>query len=420
MSKKGLNADFGEVADFGDTFDINDMLEQTPAIEDEEENTVDDEEEDSTDKNKDNKDTDNDLSDINQVLAKSELESGGDDEDDEDDDDEDKDDNKDLDSDPAPDETKKSSSDAPFTVIFARDLMERGILSDFDEEKYQQIIEEKGEAEAFHSLIEGEVNESIEAAKTDLDEGYKHYLEMIGQGVSDDAAASLSGLNDKFSNIAEEDLDSETNDELRKSVLTDYYKLTTRFSDAKIDKLVQNAVDMGDDINESKDALKNIKSLITEQIETQKQEAQRQRELGEQERQRQLEVLKDHINALSEIIPEQRINKQTKEKMYNLITKPVKLQDGRTTNAIWAKRSEDPISFDAKVAYLYETGFFDKDKPWSKIEKVINTKKASELQNYLSKKKNTGSQSGRSVVANDSYNEKNIRKIIDSTQSILK
>lgn len=413
MSKNALDTDFGDVADFGSTIDINEILDKTPAIDPDEEE-IDDDKKGDDDKKKDSS-PDDDLNDINRILDKAEDETddeGGDD-------DEDEEVEKDKDSDPSPDDTQTSSSDAPFTVIFARDLMERGVLSDFNEEEYQKLIETEGEASAFRALIQSEVDGAIEETKADLDEGYQHYLELIGQGVPDEAAGSLVGLNEKFNKISDDDLDDETQTELRKSVLSDYYKLTTRFSDAKIEKLVTNTVDMGEDIMESKEALKNIKSIITEQLDAQKAEAQRQRDLAVQERTRQMELLKDHINALSEIIPEQRINKQTKEKMYNLITKPVQDNAGRTTNAIWAKRSEDPISFDAKLAYLVETGFFEKDKPWDKMKNIANTKKASALEKHLDTKKNTGSSSGTSVVRNMDQSQVNIKKLIDSTKSIL-
>jgi hypothetical protein len=69
--------------------------------------------------------------------------------------------------------------------------------------------------------------------------------------------------------------------------------------------------------------------------------------------------LRTDINSTDEIIKDRKINQQTKDKIYNLITTPVKLKDGKTLSAMWAKRAEDPQAFDKKLAYFITTGLFD-------------------------------------------------------------
>ena len=87
----------------------------------------------------------------------------------------------------------------------------------------------------------------------------------------------------------------------------------------------------------------------------------------------------ENINSLDEVIPGVAINKQTKVQMFESITKAVQDKQGRTTNAIWAKRAEDPMFFDERLAYLFATGFFEKGKPWVKAGQAKTTKEISDL-----------------------------------------
>lgn len=312
---------------------------------------------------------------------------------------------------------KTPSSNAPFTVIFARDLSDRGLLSSFDEEKLLKTIKEKGEPEALRFLIQEEVNTNVEAAKADFDEGYKTYLDLLGKGADQEQVGSLVQLKDFFKNVKDEGLDEDEG--LRKDVLTRYYKATTQFSDSKIQKLIERSVDLGDDTEEAKEAVKTMNTLISNEFKRIEEEAEEDQRVAQEERVRQLTILKENIEGITEIIPGQKINKPTKDKMYNLITQPVQDKYGNTTNALWSKRSEDPMFFDSRVAYLLETGFFDKGKSWDKIKSVKTTEDIDSLEKYIEKRSNTGSSVGRGAQITEEEETK-LRSIIEDTGSILK
>lgn len=309
---------------------------------------------------------------------------------------------------------KTPSSDAPFTVIFARDLNDRGLLTTYDEEKLLKDIEENGEAEAIRALFRSEIDSSVKVAKNNFETGYQEYLELVGKGVDKETASGILELKEYFEGINETKLDED--EALRKDVMTRYYKATTQLTDAKIEKLVTRSVDLGDDVEESKEQLQTIRGLIDEEIKTMKAAADEQQKLMQQEQQRQLSMLKEGIDNLVEIIPGQRINKQTKEKMYDAIIKPAKDKFGNTTNALWAKRAEDPMEFDTKLAYLLETGFFEKGKSWDKLKAVITTKSSDTLTEFL-KNKSGGVKSG--IITGGAVGDKKLKAIIDDTGSIL-
>jgi hypothetical protein len=415
MSKGVFDQDFSEITEFDSSLDINDVFSRLPDEESEEPHQK--AEEETKDKSEEvGEDLQYDINDILESNAES------------DDDDEDSEsgseytsDREDIDDEgPVPDNTKqKNSSEAPFTVIFAKDLMEQGLLSSFDEEVFNEQVKELGEASALRNLIKAEIDTNISLAKDDLDEGYQSYLTLLDGGYSQEDATSISSLQKRFGGIKADQLDDDSNEELRKQVLTDYFKLTSQMSDEKIRKVVQRSIDLGDDIEESKESLESIKVILKEQIKTQEEENKNQAKLREQQHLQSLDTLKDTINSITEILPGQTINKQTKDKLYDLLIKPVTMGDGRTTNAVWAKRMEDAMYFDSRLAYLLETGFFEKNKPWNKLKNVKVTKEVSQLEEALKRNKNTGSRSGRSV-GGSTMQDPSLRKTLDATRSILK
>lgn len=403
MAKEVFEESLDDMLEVDRSLDINEMLESIPAIEPEKVVISDEKDDDGTPS----------LKNINKVLEKqvAELEK----------------DKKQVDEkveeklDDTPANLEKpteETSDAPFTVIFARDLVGQGLLSSFDEEEFLKNSKELGDAEALRALIKGEIDTNISAAKADLDSGYQDYLNLIGKGVAVETAGNLVELKTKFDSIKTDELTKEENTALRKQVMVDYLKLTTSMTDAKIEKIVQGSIDLGDDIEESKENLNSIKSLIKDQITVEEHEAQQRQTLQAEENRRSIETLKESINSLNDIIPGVVINKQTKVQMFEAITKPVQDNKGRTTNAVWAKRSEDPMFFDERLAYLYATGYFDKNKPWTKASQAKTTKEISALETALKSKNNTGSQTGAPTLRTIEL-DKTTKDNIDSMRGIF-
>lgn len=404
MTKGIFDQSIENMLELDKSLDINSVLESIPAIEPE---TKPEEKEETLETKKVAKEP---QLDINKVLDETIKESG-----------KKVDDEVDELEEMAPatnEQPTKETSDAPFTVIFAKDLVQQGLISSFDEAEFVKQTKELGEATALRNLIKGEIDQNLEAAKEDLEAGYKEYLNLIGKGVPVDTAGSLVDLKNQFEGIKSDDLAKEENVELRKRVMTDYFKLTTSMSQAKIDKLVQSSIDLGDDVEDSKEYLTTLKSAIKEQIQAEEAEAERQAALRADENKRTLESLKETINSLDDVIPGVAINKQTRVKMYEDLTKEVQDGKGRLTNPLWAKRAEDPIFFDSKLAYLLETGFFEKGKPWTKASASKTTKEVSELEKVLSSKKNTTSSIGSPVILNIEQ-EKTAKDNIDSMRGIF-
>ena len=327
----------------------------------------------------------------------------------------------DKDDDDAPGDDDKSdtssSNSAPskFAEVLAKDLMSQGIISSLDDEAFTALVKEKGEVEALRSLITGEISNTSDTIKKDYDDNYQEYLSLVEDGVDKNMAGDLIKSKDVFDKITDDQVSDEENSQLRRDIMTENYKLTTKFNDARIKKLIDRSFELGEDVEETKEALAGIKESIDEKIETEKTDAIAYRKNQDKALEDSKTVLRDAIDGLSEIIPGQKINKQTKDKMYGLITKPVTDKNGNTTNALWSKRADDPVHFDHKLAYLVETGYFEKGKTWNKVKNVKATKEVSHLEEFL--KTNSSTRSGR---ATSGLISKDTSDILKSTASILK
>ena len=312
----------------------------------------------------------------------------------------------------------KGTPSSPFTLLFAEYLKEQGLVSDFDKEALEASIKEEGEPAALSYLIQAEIDANRERLKSEYEGAVKEFLELKESGVSTQEAAGMVLQLENLDKISEDDLSNEDNETLRRQILKANYKETTNFSEARIEKLVNRTFDLGDDVEESKEALENLKTLNKQKIEDRKKaEKTREAELNKQ-RDETFKQISEKINAINEFIPNQRINKQTKDKLNNLITKPVKqLENGQLVNAIWSKRLEDPIDFDIKLAYLLELGIFDND--WSKVVKSAKTKVVEELEERIKDPSSMSMGNYKPTVRGGSVNTNEGRDLIKSMKSVF-
>jgi len=177
-------------------------------------------------------------------------------------------------------------------------------------------------------------------------------------------------------------IEDEDNVELRKAIMTQNYKNSTRFSDAKIKKLVDNSISLGEDIDEAKEALESIKDYNKETVAAEKSRLQKEREVFEETHKRQIKDIRDKIYSLDEVLPGQKINKQTKQKIEDMLLKPVG-QDpkGNQINKVWQKRLDSPLDFDIKLAYLISTGYFDGKT--DKLVKATRSKVVDDMEQHI-------------------------------------
>ena len=288
--------------------------------------------------------------------------------------------------DPSSDDTDDASGS--FALAFAKFQQEEGFISELGEEEITELKEvesTEGKVGVFKYLLEKQRDSIYEEAKatygTDQAE-LVEYFELKDAGVNADLAKELAFQKKQFTSIDETDLEDE---DLRKKVIAQHYKLTTNFPDAKIKKLVENSVSLGEDEEEAKEALVELKKINEAQIKNAKLEVQKQQEAQANAAKEYKENLKKHIYSVAEIIEGQKINKPTQQKIEKMLLEPVKDNNGNVTNGIWAERAKDPKAFDTKLAYFLISGVFD-----GKLDKTVKsktkTKVVNEFEDFLSTK----------------------------------
>ena len=271
---------------------------------------------------------------------------------------------------------KNSSSNVPFSLVF-KSLQEEDAISDFDEEAFNKEAEEVGEAQAIINVFRKEAETIRQVIKQDQEEDFKEYTNLLDLGVNRDKANKIMASKLEFSKITEEEIDKEGNEELCKSLIVKNLKNTTKLTDAQIKKQVDRAANSGELTEDAKEALKGITDFNKEQIKLAEQSAIQQKQADETARKEAVEKYKAIVEATDEIIPGQKINKQTK----------TKVTEGILSGQAWEVRKKDPYKFDAILTYLVQSGVFE--GKGDKLGAKAKTSAIQELQNVLNTSKKT-------------------------------
>ena len=283
---------------------------------------------------------------------------------------------------PPPKSTKNSSSNVPFSLVF-KSLQEEDAISDFDEEAFNKELEEVGPAQAIRNVFLKEAEVLREVIKQDAEEDFKEYTKLLDLGVNRDEANKLMASKLEFSKITDEELEKDGNEELCKSIIVKNLKNTTKLTDAQIKKQVDRAANSGELVEDAKESLKGIIDYDKSQVEAAKQKAIQEKQAEENARKEATAKYKQVIEAVDEIIPGQKINKQTKAKIESAVF----------SGLAWEARKKDPYKFDTVLNYLVLSGIFDgkgdklgakaKTSAIQELENVLKTTKKSDLKPNL-------------------------------------
>jgi len=311
--------------------------------------------------------------------------------------------------------TRKSSEDideSP-TLLFARFLSEQGNLTSYDEEKFKKTIEEEGEDEALAKLWNNEAEAIRNEILDTYDQDVKEYLDMLDSGVDPATAKDIVSNEKKLSEITPDSLEEDDKEDLRKDLIRQNLKVTTSFSDKKIDKLVDQAVSLGEDVEEAQEALEGLKKHYEESKKSEKEKVKKTQEEQMKAAEEQLKAFKEDVNKLEEIVPGMPLTKKQKQNIIDKLTKPVKEENGVALNAVWAKRQEDPFKFDTIVAALDDLGIFD--GKWDKLTKRVKTDTVNKLKESLNKT----SQRTRTGAPTSYGSDDEVMKNIESMKGII-
>ena len=257
-------------------------------------------------------------------------------------------------------------------------LVVDGIFPDLDKETIQNVKT----PEDFQKIIEEQINARF-------DEKQKRINDALNNNVEPNIIQQYESTLDYLDKINDESLsaEDEEGENLRRQIIYNDY-LNRGFSKSRAEKMVNDAINNGTDVDDAKDALQGIKDFYNNKYKEILDSAKENEKKLAEERTKQSENLKKSIMEDKNLYGDVDIDKATRTKIYDFITKPVhKDSNGNYMTALQKYQSENTIEAmkNFAICYTLTNGFKDWSKLGSKqakkevkkglanLEKVINS-----------------------------------------------
>ena len=214
------------------------------------------------------------------------------------------------------DTSSREDSTSPQKTIYssiAKALKEEGIFPDLDDE----VLSKVKEPEDFRDLVEQQI-------KAGLDERQKRIDDALNYGIEPTEIKRYENTLNFLDSVKEENItdESDKGEELRKNLIFQDF-INRGYSRERATREVQKSFNAGTDIEDAKEALKSnteyFKGKYDDLIEDAKLEAQKE----EENRKEQANKLKESILNEKNILGDLSIDKPTRQKIYDNISKPI-------------------------------------------------------------------------------------------------
>lgn len=214
------------------------------------------------------------------------------------------------------DTSSREDSTSPQKTIYssiAKALKEEGIFPDLDDE----VLSKVKEPEDFRDLVEQQIKAGLEERQKRIDDALNCGIEPTEIKRYENTLNFLDSV--KEENITDE---SDKGEELRKNLIFQDF-INRGYSRERATREVQKSFNAGTDIEDAKEALKSnteyFKGKYDDLIEDAKSEAQKE----EENRKEQANKLKESILNEKNILGDLSIDKPTRQKIYDNISKPI-------------------------------------------------------------------------------------------------
>lgn len=265
-----------------------------------------------------------------------------------------------------------------FYSSIAKALKDDGIFPDLDDESLKSVTT----PEDFAKMIQGQVSSM-------LDEKQKRVNEALDAGIEPTRIQQYEKVLAYYNSIRESDIENETEsgESLRKQLI--YQDFINRgFSKERATKEVQKSFDAGTDIEDAKDAFKggkqffesNYNDLIAEAKNIEKEE---QKKIDSES-----EALKKSIMEDKKAFGVYDVDKATRQKIYDTITKPVykdpETGELLTTLQKYERDNHNEFMKNLGLLYTLTDGFKNIDRLVNKEVNKKVSKGIRELEHVLS------------------------------------
>lgn len=281
------------------------------------------------------------------------------------------------------DTTPKGSGSSPNKTnlysSIASALKEDGIFQNLDDEKAASI----NDPESFAQAIRDEVAAQFDERQKRIDEALNADIEPSIIRKYEMTISNLESIKDE--EISDE---SEKGEQLRKQLIYNDF-INRGYSKERALREVKKSFDAGTDIEDAKESLASNKEFFKSSYDKLLEEAKEEREKDVQKRKREAEDLKKSIFEDEKLLGDLTIDKLTRQKIFDNISKPVYKdpETGELFTALQKYEMENGVEFLKKVGILFTLtdGFKNIDslvkgkvkkevrKGLSELERVVNT-----------------------------------------------
>ena len=241
-------------------------------------------------------------------------------------------------------DSNSSTLSPKFFSSLVQALKEGGILEDVEDKDIKS-------QEDFFSVLE----ESIKAREfADLDDNQKQYLEALRSGIPHEEIVAHQRNIEAYNSITDDVISEESTDgeDLRRTIIMNNF-IGKGFNEAKAKKLTDKIFDSGEDIDEAKEALNELKTIEKQQFEADKQAKAAQKAAQAKAEKESIDKLNKIVKDTNEIIPGMKIPQALKNNIIKGLTQPVAYtEDHRPLDIISKYLYDNPIEGRVKIAYL--------------------------------------------------------------------
>ena len=282
----------------------------------------------------------------------------------------------------------KDGTSPNFYSSIANALRDDGIFTDLEDEQVNSVKTPAG----LRALIENQIKSGFDERQRRIDEALDLGIEPSVIKQYEQTLKYLDSIDE--SSITDE---SEDGEKLRKQLIYRDF-LNRGFSESRAQRELEKSLRAGTDIDDAKEALKSNKEFFKNSYDKLVQDAKNEEAEALKERKNRAEQLKKSILEERQVFGDLEIDKATRQKIYDNISKPIYKdpETGQYLTAIQKYESENSTDFIKKVGLLFTLtdGFKNLDKlVKGKVNKEVK-KGLADLEHTLN---NTSRTSGGSI-----------------------
>lgn len=298
-------------------------------------------------------------------------------------------DNQEEEEDTKSEKDKGTSPKTNFYSSIASALKEEGIFPDLDDDTLNGIKTPEDFAEAVEKTVQARLDERqkrIDAAlQADVEpDEVRRYEQTL---------ANLDAIKEEY--ITDE---TEKGERLRKNLI--YQDFRNRgYSEARAKREVEKSFNSGTDIEDAKEALESNREYFSTQYQDLIKEAQEEAKEGQRKIKEEAAQLKKSMLEDKEVFTGITLDKTTRQKAFENITKPVfKTEDGEYLTAIQKYEMDNPVEFRKYLSVL-----FTMTDGFKNIDGLVKGKVKKEVKQSLRELEHKLSSTGRNSSGNPRY-----------------